>query len=63
LSPATDLLDDGIGVGGIIQTMQHPRGARRTPTLPVHFDGAPPPVKPAPLLGQHTAEFLATGSG
>ena len=22
----------------------------------VRFDGAPPPIKPAPLLGEHTAE-------
>jgi hypothetical protein len=25
------------------------------PTWPVRFDGAPPPIKPAPLLGEHTA--------
>jgi crotonobetainyl-CoA:carnitine CoA-transferase CaiB-like acyl-CoA transferase len=28
------------------------------PTWPVRFDGLPPPIKPAPLLGEHTAEVL-----
>jgi len=28
------------------------------PTWPVRFDGAPPPIKPAPLLGEHTAEVF-----
>jgi crotonobetainyl-CoA:carnitine CoA-transferase CaiB-like acyl-CoA transferase len=29
------------------------------PTWPVRFDGVPTEVKPAPLLGEHTAEVLA----
>jgi crotonobetainyl-CoA:carnitine CoA-transferase CaiB-like acyl-CoA transferase len=28
------------------------------PTWPVRFDGAPPPIKSAPLLGEHTAEIF-----
>jgi formyl-CoA transferase len=48
---------------GLIQTMRHPRGELRMPTFPVRFDGAPPPVEPAPLLGQHTAEVLGDWLG
>jgi crotonobetainyl-CoA:carnitine CoA-transferase CaiB-like acyl-CoA transferase len=48
---------------GLIQTMRHPRGELRTPTFPVCFDGAPPPVEPAPLLGQHTAEIFGDWLG
>jgi crotonobetainyl-CoA:carnitine CoA-transferase CaiB-like acyl-CoA transferase len=29
------------------------------PAWPVRFDGAPPQVKPSPLLGEHTAEVLS----
>jgi formyl-CoA transferase len=39
---------------GIIQTMQHPSGEFRMPAFPVRFDGAAAPVKPSPLLGEHT---------
>jgi len=28
------------------------------PAFPVRFDGAPPRVKPSPLLGQHNDEIL-----
>jgi crotonobetainyl-CoA:carnitine CoA-transferase CaiB-like acyl-CoA transferase len=28
------------------------------PAWPVRFDGAPPKVKPSPLLGQHSADVL-----
>jgi crotonobetainyl-CoA:carnitine CoA-transferase CaiB-like acyl-CoA transferase len=28
------------------------------PGWPVRFDGAPPRVKPSPLLGQHNGEIL-----
>jgi crotonobetainyl-CoA:carnitine CoA-transferase CaiB-like acyl-CoA transferase len=48
---------------GIIQTMPHPRGELRMPTFPVRFDGAPPPVKPAPLLSQNTAEVFGDRLG
>jgi crotonobetainyl-CoA:carnitine CoA-transferase CaiB-like acyl-CoA transferase len=52
---------------GVIQTMQHPSGEFRMPAFPVRFDGAPAPVKPSPLLGEHTAdvfgEWLGIGAG
>jgi formyl-CoA transferase len=38
---------------GILQTMQHPSGLFKMPAWPVRFDGAPPKLEPAPLLGQH----------
>src|SRR5204863_5400819 len=43
---------------GILQTMHHGEWQMTMPAWPVRFDGAPPPVKPAPLLGEHTAEAL-----
>ena len=68
--PAGAVLDTGDLLGepsfaarGIIQTMQHPSGELRMPAFPVRFDGAPPPVKPAPLLGEHTAEVFADWLG
>jgi formyl-CoA transferase len=48
---------------GIIQTMQHSNGGLRMPAFPVRFDGAPAPVKPAPLLGEHTAEVFGEWLG
>jgi crotonobetainyl-CoA:carnitine CoA-transferase CaiB-like acyl-CoA transferase len=33
------------------------------PTWPVRFDGAPTPIKPAPLLGEHTDEVLGDWLG
>ena len=48
---------------GIIQTMQHPAGELRMPAFPVRFDGAPAPVKPSPLLGEHTSEVFADWLG
>jgi formyl-CoA transferase len=63
--PAGAVFDTGDLLGepsfeerGIIQTMQHPNGELRMPTFPVRFDGTPPPVKPAPLLGEHTADVF-----
>ena len=48
---------------GIMQTIEHPTaGPFRMPAWPVRFDGRPPPVKPSPLLGEHTKKCLATGS-
>ena len=47
----------------IIQTMQHPSGALQMPAFPVRFDGAPAPVKPSPLLGQHTTEVFGDWLG
>jgi crotonobetainyl-CoA:carnitine CoA-transferase CaiB-like acyl-CoA transferase len=68
--PAGVVLDTGDLLGepsfterGIIQTMRHPRGELRMPTFPVRFDGAPPPVEPAPLLGQHTAAVFSDWLG
>jgi len=43
---------------GILQTMHHGDWKMTMPTWPVRFDGAPPPIKPAPLLGEHTAEVF-----
>ena len=48
---------------GIIQTMQHPSGALQMPAFPVRFDGAPAPVEPSPLLGQHTREVFGDWLG
>ena len=44
---------------GILQVMDHPvvKGYRM-PAWPVRHDGAPPAVKAAPLLGEHSAEVL-----
>jgi len=68
--PAGAVLDTGDLLGepsfetrGIIQTMRHPNGELRMPTFPVRFDGAPPPVEPAPLLGEHTAEIFGEWLG
>ena len=43
---------------GILQTMHHGDWQMTMPTWPVRFDGAPPPIKSAPLLGEHTAEVF-----
>ena len=44
---------------GILQKMKHGERTMAMPTWPVRFDGVPTEVKPAPLLGEHTAEVLA----
>jgi len=47
-----------------MQTIQHPKaGAYKMPAWPVRFSGSPPPVKPAPLLGQHNDQVLAEWLG
>jgi len=43
---------------GIIQTMRHGERSMAMTTWPVRFDGVPAEVKPAPFLGEHTAEVL-----
>src|SRR5487761_1640157 len=48
---------------GILQTMQHPSGPFKMPSWPVRFDGTPPKLEPAPLLGQHSAEVLGEWLG
>jgi len=45
---------------GIRQVMHHPQVGDYTMSgWPVRFSGKTPPVKAAPLLGQHNAEVLA----
>jgi len=68
--PAGAVLDTGDLLGepsfetrGIMQTMQHPRGPMKMPTFPVRFDGAPPRVTPAPLLGEHNTTVLGDWLG
>jgi crotonobetainyl-CoA:carnitine CoA-transferase CaiB-like acyl-CoA transferase len=40
-----------------VQTIDHPQGTGyRMPAWPVRHNGAPPQVKPSPLLGEHTQE-------
>jgi crotonobetainyl-CoA:carnitine CoA-transferase CaiB-like acyl-CoA transferase len=41
----------------------HPNGELRMPTFPVRFDGAPAPVEPSPLLGEHTAQVFGDWLG
>ena len=48
---------------GIIQTQQHPSGELPMPTFPVRFDGKPPKIAPAPLLGEHTKDVFADWLG
>jgi formyl-CoA transferase len=51
--------DPSLAQRGIMQTIEHPTtGPVKMPAWPVRFDGAPPRVKPSPLLGQHNAEVL-----
>ena len=47
----------------ILQTMTHGERTMTLPTWPVRFDGVPTAVKPAPLLGEHTAEILTDWFG
>jgi crotonobetainyl-CoA:carnitine CoA-transferase CaiB-like acyl-CoA transferase len=43
----------------ILQKIQHPAWKDfKMAGWPVRFNGSPPPVKPAPLLGEHSAEAL-----
>jgi formyl-CoA transferase len=43
----------------ILQKIQHPAWKDfKMAGWPVRFNGRPPPVKPAPLLGEHSAEAL-----
>ena len=53
------LNDPNLEERAIIQKIQHPaHGAFKMAGWPVRFNGIPPAVKPAPLLGQHSAEAL-----
>ena len=45
----------------IMQTIEHPtNGAFKMPAWPVRHDGAPPTVKPAPLLGEHAEDVFGS---
>src|SRR6266581_3470186 len=48
---------------GILQTVEHPTGPFKMPSWPVRFDGRPPKLAPAPLLGQDSAEILGEWLG
>jgi formyl-CoA transferase len=49
---------------GIMQTIDHPTtGKVKMPAWPVRFDGAPPKVKPSPLLGEHVEDVLGSWLG
>jgi crotonobetainyl-CoA:carnitine CoA-transferase CaiB-like acyl-CoA transferase len=52
--------DESFVERGIMQTMKHPDGDWKCETWPVRFDGKPPELKPAPKLGQHTDEVMAS---
>jgi len=56
--------DPSLTQRGIMQVVQHPTtGALKMPAWTVRFDGAPPRVKPSPMLGQHNAEVLGDWLG
>ncbi len=56
--------DASLAERGIMQDVEHPTtGHYKMPAWPVRFDGAPPRVKPSPLLGQHNAEVLGQWLG
>src|SRR5438067_999120 len=57
------LADSTFEKRGIIQTQQHPNGELRMPTFPVRFDGKPPKIAPAPLLGEHTTQVFGDWLG
>jgi formyl-CoA transferase len=49
---------------GLLQIMDHPTvEGYGMPTWPVRHNGAPPTVKAAPLLGEHTTEVLGSWLG
>ena len=51
--------DESFETRGILQVMQHPEtGPFKMPSWPVRIDGAPPSLKPSPMLGEHNAEVL-----
>jgi formyl-CoA transferase len=56
--------DPSLAERGIMQRIEHPTTGEVTmPAWPVRFDGAPPRVKPSPLLGQHNAAVLGDWLG
>jgi crotonobetainyl-CoA:carnitine CoA-transferase CaiB-like acyl-CoA transferase len=49
---------------GIMQTVEHPVvGPFKMVAWPVRFSGSPPPVKPAPLLGENNDDVLSSWLG
>jgi formyl-CoA transferase len=49
---------------GILQPIEHPDIRNYAiPAWPVRHDGAPPAVKSAPLLGEHSAQVLESWLG
>jgi formyl-CoA transferase len=53
------LNDPSLAERAIMQEVEHPTtGNYKMPAWPVRFDGAPPRVRPSPLLGEHNAEVL-----
>jgi formyl-CoA transferase len=49
---------------GIMQTIAHPTsGNYKMPAWPVRHNGAPPQLKPAPLLGEHNDDVLGSWLG
>ncbi len=48
---------------GILQVVQHPSGPYKMTAWPVRFDGLPPKIAPAPLLGQHNGEVFSEWLG
>jgi crotonobetainyl-CoA:carnitine CoA-transferase CaiB-like acyl-CoA transferase len=48
---------------GILQVAEHPTGPFKMPSWPVRFDGRPPKLEPAPLLGQHNAQVFGDWLG
>src|SRR2546421_11852755 len=48
---------------GILQVADHPTGPFKMPSWPVRFDGRPPKLEPAPLLGQHTGQVFGDWLG
>ena len=64
LDPAELLNDPSFAARGIVQTIAHPTvGPYKMPAWPVRFSGRPPPVRPAPLLGEHNSSVLADWLG
>ncbi len=60
LDTAELLGDPSFRERGIIQTVQHGNvGEYSMAAWPVRFGGRPPPLKPAPLLGEHTDAVLS----
>jgi len=56
--------DPSLAERSIMQDVEHPTtGKYKMPAWPVRFDGAPPRVKPSPLLGQHVEGVLGSWLG